>query len=161
MPVRIVTIPFNHEKAVFEDEDLCRFLLNKQVKSLTPKFFQVNADAYWTVFIEYEPLVKETEQPQEQGLTDLQKTLLDRLKQWRAEKAQKEGVPVFIIATNKELIEVVKKRPVSIESLRQISGFGKKKIERHGKDVVSIVTAFSEKKSGDGLNTASGESDHA
>jgi hypothetical protein len=38
-----------------------------------------------------------------------QQLLFKRLRQWRKEKAEKEGVPVFIIATNRQLLQLVQR----------------------------------------------------
>jgi superfamily II DNA helicase RecQ len=145
MPVRIITIPFDPDKELFSDEDLCRFLLNKRVLALHPEFFQARDRPYWTVFIEYETVVSQDE-PQADHLNEAQRLLLQRLKEWRKEKAGTEGVPVFIVATNKQLMEVVRRAPGNLEALRAIQGFGKKKIERHGKQIIEIVTAFYKKR---------------
>ena len=68
--------------------------------------------------------------------------MFKKLREWRREKAQQEGIPVFIIANNSELMEVIKKTPKTIEALRQIRGFGKKKIERYGKEIVNLIQLF-------------------
>ena len=41
MPIRIFTIPYNPQTIGFSDEELQKFLLNKNVKSLHPQFFQL------------------------------------------------------------------------------------------------------------------------
>jgi len=145
MPVRIFTIPFDSKKEVFSDEDLSRFLLNKNVKRLHPEFFQINGKAFWTVFIEYEAVVI-PEKKDADYLDEAQRLLMKRLKEWRKEKAETVGIPVFIIATNKQLVDVIKRAPGTLEALREINGFGKKKIERYGGEIVKIITAFYEKK---------------
>ncbi|CAN2041859.1 HRDC domain-containing protein [Candidatus Magnetomoraceae bacterium gMMP-15] len=150
MSVHILTIPFDPEKEIFQDEDLTDFLLNKKIKTLRPEFFQLNGRAYWTVFVEYKTIlddkVQAVKMSQSKALNDAQKLLFQRFREWRKEKAKKNGVPVFIIATNSELIEVVKRNPSTMEALRQIHGFGKKKVEQHGKDILNIIKAFYEKK---------------
>lgn len=145
MQVRIFTIPFDADKELFSDDDLSRFLLNKRVLGLHPQFFQTQSRPYWTVFIEYEAVVGE-EQPKSDNLDDAQRLLLQRLKEWRKQAAEEGGVPVFIVATNKQLLDVVRRAPRSLEALREVQGFGKKKIERHGKQVLDIVSAFFEKR---------------
>jgi len=145
MPIRIFTIPFDPLKELFPDENLSQFLLNKHVKTLHPEFFQINDRAFWTIFVEYETIV-ESEKQASDGLNEAEKLLMKRLKEWRKDKADKEGIPVFIIATNKQFIDTIKRRPVSLEALRDIHGFGKKKIERYGDEIVKIISAFYEKK---------------
>jgi hypothetical protein len=59
MPVRILTIPFDASKDIFDDEILTKFLLNKNLVRLTPEFFMLNNRPYWTVMVEYESVVTE------------------------------------------------------------------------------------------------------
>ena len=147
MAVRIITLPFEPHQGIFQDEDLTRFLLNKHVKDLRPEFFQMDGHAYWTVFVNYENVLTEVDSNNKlDGLDDAQKLLFKRLREWRKEKAEKEGIPVFIIATNKQLMDIVRAVPRSLEALRQINGFGKKKVEKHGKELVTIIQGFYEKK---------------
>lgn len=143
MAIRILTVPFDPEKEIFQDEDLSRFLLNKRVMALHPQFFLSEGRPFWTVFVEYEPILDEVEtRPSGEELSDIQRTMLDRLRAWRKEKAGQDGVPVFILATNAQLEQVARRVPTTMEALRQIHGFGKKKVDRHGQDLIELVKAF-------------------
>ncbi len=143
MPVRVITLPFDSIHGLFDDEILTNFLLNKQLKSLKPAFFQHDGKPYWTVLVEYEPLLAVDEKrPAGHLLTTEQTSLLGRLRQWRREKADRDGVPAFVIATNKQLEQLTLRLPKSLESLRQINGFGKSKVERHGKEIIELIRAF-------------------
>jgi len=145
MSIRIFTIPFDPQKGLFQDEDLSKFLLNKHIRRLQPEFFQLDGHAYWTVFVEYETVVSE-DTAESDGLDTAQRLLFQRLKEWRKELAEKDGIPVFIIATNKQLLNVIKRAPVTLEALRAIHGFGNKKISRYGADLIDMIKAFYEKK---------------
>jgi superfamily II DNA helicase RecQ len=145
MPIRIFTIPFDTDKELFHDEQLVEFLLNKRILRLHPEFFQKDGSVYWTVFVEYETVIGGDKDAGIERLNEPQKLLFKRLREWRKNKSEKEGVPVFIIATNKQLAEVVLKAPSTLASLREIHGFGKKKIERYGNEVTGIIKAFYEK----------------
>ncbi len=145
MPIRIFTIPFDPEKELFHDEQLVEFLLNKRIFRLCPEFFQKDGSAYWTVFVEYETVIGGDKDTGVERLNEPQKLLFKRLREWRKNKSEKEGVPVFIIATNKQLAEVVLQAPSTLAALREIHGFGKKKIERYGNEITGIIKAFYEK----------------
>ena len=54
-------------------------------------------------------------------------------------------MPVFLVARNRELLDLVKQAPKTVEALRDIRGFGKKKIERYGQEVLGMIRAFYEK----------------
>jgi hypothetical protein len=148
MPVRIITIPFEPHKEIFHDEDLMKFLLNKHVRDLHPEFFQMNGRAYWTVFVNYENVLSDNDANKKQdGLDEGQRLLFTRLREWRKETAEKDGVPVYIIATNKQLMDIIHGTPRTLEMLSHIQGFGKKKVEKHGKEIIGIIDAFTTKRS--------------
>ena len=142
MPIRILTVPFDPAHDLFQDEDLSKFLLNKRVKTLRPEFFQLDGRAFWSVFVEYESVMPDTSSRRADDLNEPQRLLYQRLREWRKEAAERDGFPVFLLATNSQLTEIVKQAPRSLEALRQIRGFGKKKLTRYGEQIVGIVTAF-------------------
>jgi superfamily II DNA helicase RecQ len=145
MPFKIITIPFNREKGCFLEEELNKFCLNKTVRSYEAKFFQDGGGAYWSVFLEYEEVL-EASGVDDFRLNDSQQLLLKRLREWRRKKAEDNGVPVYVICTNKQALELVKKAPKTIEALKSIEGFGKKKIESFGRELTTLIQEFYEVK---------------
>ncbi|MDM8523253.1 HRDC domain-containing protein [Desulfococcaceae bacterium HSG8] len=139
MPVHIITIPFDPDKKIFEDEELNRFLLNKRVKNMRYEFFRVDGHPYWTVLIDYEIPISKHVGKEDDSLNDVQKRLYRKLREWRKEISDKEGIPLFIIANNSHLVDVALSAPATLEALRQISGFGKKKIDKYGEDIIKII----------------------
>jgi superfamily II DNA helicase RecQ len=146
MAVRVFAMPFDPQQEVFHDEDLQKFLLNKQVKKIRPEFFSQNGRAYWTVYVEYDLVLKDTSREAE-ALDEPQRLLFQRLREWRREKAEQQGIPVFLIAKNRELLDLVHQTPKTVEALRDIHGFGKKKIDRYGQEVLGLIRGFYEKTS--------------
>ena len=145
--VRILTAPFDPGSGLFDDEAIQRFLLNKRVRRLVPVFFTQEGRAYWSLWVEYEPLTGASSPSPSQGnrehsLDATQQRFYDRLSAWRKSKAEAGGVPVYVVATNVQLADVVRQLPRSLEALRQIKGFGKGKIDRHGRDILALVSAF-------------------
>lgn len=76
------------------------------------------------------------------GLTEAGRFCYEKLRQWRKETAEKEGIPPYVIAKNSHLGEIVKKEIKTLEALKQLNGFGAKKVEKYGKDICGIVKAF-------------------
>ncbi len=142
---KIVTVAFDEMKKCFIDEDLDRFTANKIIKNCTPSFFSTTNGIYWSFFFEYEiPSGLENE---ESGFSVAEKLLYDRLRAWRKDKAEQKGFPVYVICNNSQLTTLVKLAPKTIEALKNIDGFGKKKIGDYGEEVLSIISAFYEKSS--------------
>jgi superfamily II DNA helicase RecQ len=150
--VKIFTIPFSKSSETFFEDDLNQFLLNKKVNSIKAEFFKNRENFYWTVFIDCDTVIAESKEKKEKGinkqdqphikLDEKDELLLKRLKEMRKQIAEKEGIPVYIIATNVQLMEMIRLKPRSKEALKQIKGYGKKKIEKYGDDVLKIVSGF-------------------
>ncbi len=143
---KIITIPFDNSVESFNDEILTNFSLNKRIKEYHASFFISEGKPYWSVFLSYDSSIKEKGSKSEiEDLNETEKLLLEKLKVWRRGKAEEEGVPVYIVATNSELKEIVKLSPVNLELLNNVKGFGRKKIEKYGKEVTTIINAFNQK----------------
>ena len=140
MPFRVITIPFDEARETFHEEPLNAFCLNKKVVGWQAQFFLANGKAYWTVFLEYEPILEASPEPS--TLSHAQKLLYKRLREWRKEQAERQGVPVYVIATNKMLEEIARECPDSVEKLKTINGMGKKKIERYGRELIDLIKSF-------------------
>ena len=146
MAIRILTVPFSIDKEIFEDEDASLFLLNKHVKELKAELFMMHGIPYWSVFVNYEILVDKADDSVVEGLDEGQKLLYTRLRQWRKERGDKEKVPYYIIANNSQLINLVRAAPQTLAALSEVNGFGKKKVDAYGKEIIDIIKAFHEKK---------------
>lgn len=125
---KIITIPFDPASEGFDEELLNRFVLKNKVSHYYPEFFVDSSKPYWTVFLEYDPVLEKAPSDLMSGLTQQQKLLFDHLRAWRKERADKDGVPVYIVATNQEFIDIVRLVPKSLEALKVVKGFAKGKI---------------------------------
>lgn len=145
MDIRIFTLPFDPILEGFPDEQIADFCLNKRVHRLETQFFQQEGRAYWSVAIHYEQLLGKQESKRVE-LDEAEQRLFDRLRDWRKEQGHKDGIPVYLIATNQQLLEIVRRKTKSAEALKDIKGFGKGKIERYGKQIAGRVKAFFDEK---------------
>lgn len=132
MAFTIITIPFNPVTKSFHPVDLNRFCLNKNILTKKVEFFKDGEAVYWSVFIEYETVLEETGR-ETSGLTQAGKLCYEKLRAWRKETAEKQGIPPFVIAKNSQLIEITNKEIATLEGLKQINGFGKKKLRNTAK----------------------------
>lgn len=64
---------------------------------------------------------------------------LEKLKQWRDELAQRSGKPSYYILTNKNLEDALKLNPENPQELKELSGWGPRKIEKYGQEVLQII----------------------
>jgi len=73
------------------------------------------------------------------GLDERERVLFNTLREWRLAKAREEGVPPFLVFTNRHFLEIVRKRPESPTALGHVSGIGPGKVERYGGEVLAIL----------------------
>ncbi len=68
--------------------------------------------------------------------------LYDTLRRWRMEKAIELEKPAFFVFSQKTLIEMVNYLPVETATLKSLNGFGSRKIEQFGTDIIQIIQNY-------------------
>jgi superfamily II DNA helicase RecQ len=66
-----------------------------------------------------------------------ERLLFNDLREWRSKQAHEEGLPNYLILTNRQLVELVRRRPDSATALGHISGLGAGKVQRYGGALLS------------------------
>lgn len=70
--------------------------------------------------------------------------LFTLLKTWRTNKSHENNVPAFVVMHQKTLLELVATQPVTLIELQQVKGFGKKRTDQYGEEVLAIIKTFKE-----------------
>ncbi|MEV6946477.1 ATP-dependent DNA helicase UvrD2 [Streptomyces sp. NPDC051172] len=70
--------------------------------------------------------------------TDMDEGLYERLREWRADQAQRSGQPAFCIFTDKTLMAIAEAAPDEAGELARIPGVGVRKLNRYGADVLAL-----------------------
>jgi hypothetical protein len=68
--------------------------------------------------------------------------LYSLLRSWRYEKASELEIPVYMIFSQKALIELVNYLPTESTTLQLINGLGSKKIEQFGADIIQMIQHY-------------------
>jgi hypothetical protein len=68
--------------------------------------------------------------------------LYSLLRSWRYEKASEMGIPVYMVFSQKALVEMVNYLPTDSPSLQMINGMGAKKIEQFGADIIQMIQHY-------------------
>lgn len=146
MKVKVLKIRLS-DKFIEQDQTvLDPFLRDNNVIKFESAFVK-DEEGYWSVILYYEEQkmsVNDTKTPKysaenDEDLNPDEIKILDSLKLWRTEKAKDQNLPVYFIATNKELLSIAKYKPIKKEELRDIKGFGKHKIENYGEEIIEIL----------------------
>lgn len=68
--------------------------------------------------------------------------LLDALKVLRKSIASKKSVPAYVIFTDATLIDMCKKCPETPDEMLEVSGVGRTKLEKFGKEFLEVIAKF-------------------
>ncbi|MDA0746930.1 MAG: HRDC domain-containing protein [bacterium] len=126
---------------------------DKEVLSVRDHFFVKDEFPYMAMVVTYNMLRPEAEVPasprrqQEkerreewrQMLEEQDWPLFNALRDWRNGQAKEEGIPPYVICTNRQLAEIAHKRPQSLNKLATVEGLGKAKLERYGAAILELV----------------------
>jgi hypothetical protein len=69
-------------------------------------------------------------------------SLLQEIKTWRKSMADEENLPIYMVLPQKTMYDVVELLPVTIRELSEIKGFGKKKVQKYGDDIIGIIRNY-------------------
>ena len=70
--------------------------------------------------------------------------LYETLKRWRNIICKENDLPIYMVANQASLQEIVTYLPLTKKDLMQISGFGKAKAEKYGDEILEAVESFCE-----------------
>ena len=145
MKTKIFKIRLSEEFIYNDQKMLDRFLGENNILKFETAFVK-EEENYWSVILYYEELkIQFNESKPGKYVVDQEEMnpdeikILDSLKLWRSEKAKEKSLPVYLIATNKELFSIAKYKPIKKEELLDIKGFGKYKIENYGEEIIEIL----------------------
>lgn len=79
--------------------------------------------------------------PADDALDEVARALFEALRRVRMERARQEGVPPYVIASDRTLRDVARLRPRTLEELEQAHGIGPAKAQRYGAEFLATVRA--------------------
>jgi ATP-dependent DNA helicase RecQ len=148
MLASVITLRFNPILGGFDDTELRRFIADKEVLSIREHFFVYETLPYLAFTVIYRPLVEPATKPAQPRqrdeswrklLTEQDMPMFNQMRDWRAERSKEDGVPPYVIFTNKQLAHIVKARPSSLADLARVEGMGKAKLKKYGEAVLSLL----------------------
>ncbi|MCP4379509.1 MAG: HRDC domain protein [bacterium] len=146
MRFRLFTLKFDVRLERFDDNELQDFLKDKELLSAREHFFVKQEIPYLLVCVSYLPgaedLAPSTKPKQDEWreiISEAQLPHFNSLRDWRNERARSEGVPPYVICSNKQLAAMVVARPDSLAALGKIEGIGEAKIKKYGPKLLELL----------------------
>jgi ATP-dependent DNA helicase RecQ len=78
------------------------------------------------------------------ALDSLDLELKEYLREWRRSVARDKGVSAFVVLHDSALVDLCLAKPSTLQELRRVSGFGDKRIEMYGKEILAAIRRFRE-----------------
>lgn len=148
MRCKILSVPLESENAVDRERILNDFLDTTNVKRVFASIANQPEGPTWSVLFFYEEGATATQKtPASPGATLDQGTPLTgeqvrwivALKKWRVDAAALEGVPLYMVAQNKWLEEIVRMPARTLDDLKKVNGFGEWRVQKYGSKIVEIL----------------------
>ncbi len=155
MQCKIFSVPLESEKAFEKERKLNDFLGATNVKRVFASLANQPEGPVWSVLFFYEdeaPVTqKTTASPgatMDPGtpLTAEQVKSIMALKRWRADQAAQEGVPLYMVAQNRWLEDIVRMPARTLDDLTKVKGLGEWRVQKYGAKMVEILNSASSAK---------------
>lgn len=159
MKCKIFSVPLDSEHALEQEQKLNEFLAAANVKRVFASLADQPEGPLWSVLFLYEGEASTTRRSPEgrpatasfdrrptNGTSDTASTFsaeearsIIALKKWRADAAAVEGVPLYMVANNKWLEEIVRIPVRSVDDLKKVGGFGEWRVQKYGPKIIEIL----------------------
>ena len=68
--------------------------------------------------------------------------LREHLRQWRQATAKERSLPAFVVMHDATLDDLCLRKPQTLGELRQVRGFGEKKTENYGQEILAALKRY-------------------
>jgi ATP-dependent DNA helicase RecQ len=82
--------------------------------------------------------------PASQGV-NLDRELREYLREWRRAAAKERSLPAFLVMHDTTLDDLCLRKPRTLSELRQVRGFGERKTETYGQEILAALKRYQEK----------------
>jgi superfamily II DNA helicase RecQ len=148
MQLKLITLSYDPEIGCFPAEPLHE--VEGEIVNVVEHFFQHSGLPRLLLIVHYrhyppirEPRAAAAVRSSEPGvraeLAEPERELFDRLRAWRNGRAQAEGVPPYVLLTNRQVAAAARLRPQTLTALREIEGIGEAKANRFGRELLAVV----------------------
>ncbi len=149
--LRVFTLAFDPVTGRFNDDPVRDFIADKDVSLIRDHFFMHDASPYLTLVVSYRGLApvaapasapagpRQRDESWRDNLSKADWPLFNTLRDWRGEQARAAGIPSYVICNNRELADVISKRPATLAELGQIDGFGDVKLKKYGAAILAFI----------------------
>ena len=139
MQLKLFVLPIKNLGAA--EAEMNAFLRGHRVLAVKKEFVPDGENSFWSFCVEYLDGTAPAPPPPGGRLpkVDYKEVLkpeefevFSRLREWRKGVAEKEGVPVYVVLSNEQLAQMVRKRVTTRAGLKEIEGVGDARLDKYG-----------------------------
>lgn len=152
MKVRVFTLRLDPSTGRFDDTEVTAWLNGREVLSVTEHFFVHELTPTLVLILTLrdsaqptpssEPAPNKKPDPVAE-LSDLERPFYEALRSWRNGRAKRDGRPVYIYLTNRQMADLARIRPANLADLEQVNGIGAAKAAQFGQEILALFVAAS------------------
>jgi len=150
MRCKIFSVPLESEETLDKERDLNGFLGATNVKRVFASLANQPEGPMWSVLFFYEdgapvtqkiPASPDATLDPGTPLTSEQGKSIIALKKWRTDQAAREGVPLYMVAQNRWLEDIVRMPARTLDDLTKVRGLGEWRVQKYGAKIVEILNS--------------------
>ena len=159
MQCKIFSVPLASEQGLDREQKLNDFLGATNIKRVFASLANPPEGPIWSVLFFYEdgaeaahktsagnsataisqPPTPDAATDSSAPLTGEQARSIVALKKWRAGQAEAEGVPLYMVAQNRWLEEMVRMPVRTVDDVGKIRGLGEWRVQKYGAKIVEVL----------------------
>lgn len=145
MDIRIITLKYSEGLGGFPEEDLRKAVSSREVLDVREYYYEYAKVPHMTFVVtlgakyQRNETVRQREEDPELSVPEQLRNLYREIRQWRNEKARKEGVPSYLVLRNAQIAEICRRIPRSLTALKEIEGIGEATCAKYGKEILSLI----------------------
>ncbi len=145
MQLELLTLRYAPALAAIDDGPLRELDRTHEIVSIREHFFVADDLPHLLCIVRCRPRMRESPELQAPASEPAshydatQRELYDAIRRWRAEQAERAGVPRYVVLTNRNIDALVRNRPDSLAGLQRVQGIGKAKLEQYGESLLDLL----------------------
>ncbi|WP_313099995.1 HRDC domain-containing protein [Epilithonimonas sp.] len=143
MKVKVLKIRIDDRFQITDEAIVNDYLSRFEIVNMNAKLVADEIN-YWSVLIYYNDkkntvISSKTTVNSESELSEEEKIIYNKLKDWRADKAREAQLPAYIIFHNTHLMSIARHKPCTLDDLENVNGIGKSKVEKFGIEILEVL----------------------
>ncbi len=143
MKVKVLKIRIDDRFQITDEAIVNDYLSRFEIVNMNAKLV-ADEITYWSVLIYYNNkkntvISSKNTVNSESELSEEEKIIYNKLKDWRADKAREAQLPAYIIFYNTHLMSIARHKPCTLDDLENVNGIEKRKVEKFDIEIIEVL----------------------